>query len=139
MSAPMVGTPGALRQPPPSAGNFGQGVAYPLTNNTQGRLVLSYGQTAVEQALQSIWETAKGERAMLPKFGCAMGEFEPTDVARMIAKLIADVREYEPRVDTIEATPQDGPGVGEVTVTVIYTLVGQANEHTLTFPIFVGP
>ncbi len=134
-----VGTPGAIRQPPASSGNFGQGISYPLSYNAQGRLTLSYGPTSVEQALQAIWETGVGERAMLPKYGADTGTFEPTDLDRMIIRFRQNVAEYEPRVESVDITTSDGPGQGEVSVQVAYTLVGEANERTLTFPFFVGP
>jgi phage baseplate assembly protein W len=138
--ATTVGTPGAIQTPSPTGGFFGQGVSYPLTLTTTGRLQLSNGTTCVEEALQTILETGTGERPMLPGFGARVGEFEPIDMQRMIAKFKKDVADYEPRVETISSVDiQNGPGVGEVSVSIFYVLVGDANERILTYPIFVGP
>ena len=134
-----VGTTGAIQTPPSTSGFLGQGVKYPLTLTTTGRLDLSNGQTSVEEALQAILETAPGERPMLPGFGAKVGEFEPIDLQRMIAKFKKDVADYEPRVDSIEKIDaQYGPGAGEVSVSIYYILVGEANERILTYPLFLG-
>jgi phage baseplate assembly protein W len=134
-----VGTPGAIRQPPPQAGNFGQGAAYPLTYTTTGSLRLSYGRQSVEDSLRSILETVPGERAMLPDYGAAVGVFEPIDIQRMIAKFQLDVSAYEPRIDTVDITTDYGPGQGEVTMNISYTLKDEAGEHLLTYNLFIGP
>lgn len=136
----IVGTPGAIKAPPINAGVLGQGVSYPPTYNVQGRLKLSSGSVAVEEALQAILETAPGERAMLPGYGARIGEFEPIDLARLVAKFKKDVSDYEPRVEEITDSDYNiGPGVGEVTLTFHYRLVGEANERILTYGIFSPP
>lgn len=135
-----VGTPGAIQAPPSNSGFLGQGVKYPLTLTTTGRLDLSSGQTSVEESLQAILETAPGERKMLPGFGARVGEFEPVDLQRMIAKFKKDVADYEPRVESItDVQSAYGPGVGEVSLSIYYTLVGDANENILTYGLFLGP
>jgi phage baseplate assembly protein W len=139
MSTPMVGTPGAIRQPPPTAGSLGQGVAYPISYTTQGRLKLAYGIPLVEQALQTIWETSQTERAMLPQFGAAQAEFEPIDLQLHIARLKKNVKDYEPRVDSISVDTSPGQTEQSVQVIVTYYLAGDDNENTLTFPEFQGP
>lgn len=138
--ATTVGTPGAIQSPSPTGGFFGQGVSYPVTLTAQGRLQLSNGTTCVEESLQTILETAPGERPMLPGYGAKTGEFEPVDLQRMIAKFKKDVADYEPRVDSIASIETIyGPGVGEVTLSIYYVLVGEANERILTYPLYVGP
>ena len=135
-----VGTPGAIAQPPVTSGFLGQGVTYPPAYTTQGRLKISNGTTSVEEALKTILETAPGERPMLPGYGARIGEFEPIDMARMIAKFKRDVQDYEPRVESINSFETSyGPCVGEVVGTITYTLVGEASERILTYPLFAGP
>ena len=134
-----VGTPGAIRQPPAQAGNFGQGATYPLTPTKTGAVQLSYGAQSVEDALRAILETCPGERVMLPDFGSAVGPFEPIDVQKMIAKFKLDVAAYEPRVDTVDVDAVPGPDQGVVTLNIAYTLIDEADEHVLTYPLFVGP
>lgn len=135
-----VGTSGSIQQPSATSGFLGQGVTYPIAFTPQGRLKLSSGTTCVEEALKTILETAPGERPMLPGFGSRVGEFEPIDLARMIAKFKKDVADYEPRVDSIANVDANyGPGAGEVSVTIQYVLVNEANERILSASVFTGP
>lgn len=134
-----VGTPNAIQQPSPSSGFLGQGVTYPIEYTTQGRLKISNGTTTVEESLRCILETAPGERVMLPGYGAKMGEFEPIGLARMIAKFKKDVADYEPRVESVTVTSQLGLGTGEAEITIVYQVVGEANERVLTYGLFAGP
>jgi phage baseplate assembly protein W len=133
-----VGTPGAIRQPPAQSGNFGQGAAYPLAYTTAGSIRLSYGRQSVEDSLRAILETVPGERPMLPDFGAAVGPFEPIDLPRAIAKFKLDVATYEPRIDTVDVTTDPGPTQAEVTMNISYSLKDEADEHVLTYPLFLG-
>lgn len=133
-----VGTPGAIRVPPPDAGPLGQGISYPLSLDNRGRLNLAWGAQLVEQSLQAIWETAPGERVMLPKFGAAVGEFEPIDLFRLVQRFKQNVTEYEPRVDKCDVDVKPGPDTNQAFAIVSYVLKGEANERTLTFPYFTG-
>ena len=132
-----VGTPGAIQQPPPDAGFAGQGVSYPLAYTPQGRLALSWGEQSVNDSLVSILHTAAGERGMLPDYGAKVGEFEPADLARLIAKFRLDVRNYEDRVDNTDVTTALGDMPGQVIMNITYTMKADATERTLTYPLFV--
>ncbi len=137
--AATVGTSGALQKAPANAGIAGQGVSFPIDYTIQGRLALSFGEQSVNDALVSILLTTAGERAMLPSYGANAGEHEPVDLARMIAKFRLDVRDYEPRVDTTEVSSELGDQPGQVMLHITYTMVSDATERTLTYPLFVGP
>lgn len=137
--ATQVGTAGAIQQVPPTAGSGGQGVSYPLSFTAQGRLKLSSGTTSIEESLRAILETAPGERAMLPGYGARQGEFEPVTLDILILKFKKDVFDYEPRVSSVECSAENGPGTGEVTLTVAYVIAGEDSARTLTYPLFIGP
>ena len=134
-----VGTPGAIRQPPPQTGSFGQGAAFPLVYSSTGSIKLSYGRQSVEDALNSILSTVPGERVMMPDYGAAVGPFEPIDIQRMIAKFRLDVSAYEPRIDTIDVSTDPGPDQNTVTMNIAYSLKDEAGEHVLTYNLFLGP
>lgn len=134
-----VGTPGAIRQPPVQSGNSGQGASYPLQYTTTGSIKLSSGRQCVEESYRAILETVPGERPMLPDFGSAVGPFEPVDIPRAIAKFKIDAATYEPRADIIEITTTPGPTQEQVTMNISYQLKDEADEHVLTYPLFVGP
>lgn len=131
-----VGVTGAIKAPPPDSGFLGQGVKYPPTLTTGGKLATSSGTTSVEESLFSILSTSEGERPMMPKYGARIGEFEPVDVQRMIVKFRSDVADYEPRCTIVDAISEPGPGIGDTTLIITYAIKDEADEHVLTFPLF---
>ena len=51
---------------------IGEGIAYPLTMDSTGRLALVSGVENVERSMRLILGTAYGERPMRPDFGCGI-------------------------------------------------------------------
>lgn len=134
-----VGTVGAIPEPPPTAGQFGQGVKYPVDFDSNGRLKLSFGATSVEEALISIMRTYPGERVMQPDYGAGVMLFEPYDTSRIVLAIRESIEAHEPRVTQADVSVSQGQQVGEVFVTIIYSVAGDANPRTLTQGFFNGP
>lgn len=135
--ASSVGTPGAIQSPPATAGVFGQGVAYPLANDTKGRLVLAWGVDLVTQSISSIAQTQRGERPMQPDYGAAT-IFEPVDADRLKINLEENIANHEPRARDVSVTVQTGTG-GDMPTTISFATVGDASQRTLVVPLFNGP
>ncbi len=124
---------------PSNAGHFGQGIAYPLTANNSGRLVLSFGAAAAEDAMESIMQTEPGERVMQPDYGGAVGVHEPVGDPFLMAEAIKQtVRDHEARVesDSIEVENKSPDSHGKVETNVTYRPVGEITSATLTYPYF---
>ncbi|HJU21572.1 MAG TPA: GPW/gp25 family protein [Casimicrobiaceae bacterium] len=135
-----VGTPGALPQPPSQASYLGQGIAYPLAYDANGRLELSAGTKCVDDSMSSIMQTQPGERVMQPDYGADDVTFEPvTDVGRRKARLEQVIADHEPRVTSVDVTAQLGQDGNEQAINVEYTIAGQATPQTLVFPSYTGP
>lgn len=134
------GTAGALRAVPPTAGFYGQGIAYPPDVDTKGRLALSSGLQSVADAMASIVQTTPGERCMHPSYGSNVMVFEPAAPERWQHLLGQQIADNEPRVrpdfDVQIVPSQDGSAQ---TVSIQYTPVGQATPQTLTAGFFAGP
>lgn len=133
-----VGTSGAIQVPPPAAGVLGQGITYPPTVDSKGRLALSWGVDLVTQSIQSICVTQPFERVMQPDYGAATETFEPADLARMQTKLEEQIAAHEPRAEKVSVTVQPSTN-GEVLTIVAFTVRGEATERTLTFPLYTPP
>lgn len=135
----IVGTPGAIQNPPASAGILGQGIKYPPeVDTTTGRLKLSWGSDLVGQSIQSIATTQPYERPMLPGYGAASITFEPVDEHRFRLLLESNIAEYEPRASdvSVQVTPLR---TAETEARITYAVIGEANTRTLTVPLFTGP
>lgn len=127
-----------IRTPPPGAGIYGQGVSYPMTLDSNGRLKLSYGPQIVSEAVLSIAQTQTGERPMQPDYGANNALFDEVDLAAYKISLEQGIAEHEPRVERANVSAALQPD-GGVRVTIAYLIRGEADERTLTYPLFLGP
>lgn len=137
MAITLVGTPGALPQPPANAGHLGQGVKYPLAY-ANGKLKLSSGAESVADSLLSILLTQKGERPMLPGYGAGDLVFEPVDLARIKGEITEQLVLFEPRITEAQVDADFGLSHGEIVLTVVYTVAQEAVPRTLTYSYFVN-
>ncbi len=54
---------------------LGVGWTFPIRVNAQGRFALSSYEEDVQEAIWIILSTARGERQMLPDFGCGIQDY----------------------------------------------------------------
>jgi phage baseplate assembly protein W len=135
-----VGTPGALPPPPSQAAYLGQGIAYPLAYDNNGRLKLSAGPQAVADSMSSIMQTQPGERVMQPDYGADDVTFEPvTDAGRRKARLEQVIADHEPRVTSVDVSVELGQNGNEQALNIEYSIAGQATPQTLVLPFYTGP
>ena len=88
-------------------GDFlGQGWRYPVTSGPDGPRWAS-GADKIRQSIWLVLSTAKGERLMLPEFGCGIHDLVfSANTAALRGLVAADVRDaltrWEPRVDVLD-------------------------------------
>ena len=86
---------------------LGIGWKFPLQVNAAGKLAQARYEQRIEEGIYLVLSTAKGERVMLPDFGCGIHDlvFEP-NTPRTVARAVQAVREgltrYEPRIDVLD-------------------------------------
>ena len=79
-----------------------------------GKIAQAKYEQRIEESIYLILSTAKGERVMLPDFGCGIHDlvFAPNN-ARTIAVVVQTVREalvaYEPRIDVLDINAETAP------------------------------
>src|ERR1700704_1881865 len=91
------------------------GVGWPFAvKPSEGRLPFARYEDDIEQAIQIILLTSRGERLMLPEFGAGLRDFvfEPNSEvtrARMQESVRTSLVDWEPRIDVerVEVTPGD--------------------------------
>lgn len=88
-------------------GFLGVGWKFPLQVTPDGRIAQARHEQRIEEAIYLILSTARGERPMLPDFGCGIHEIVfAENSSRTIALVVHLVREalvrYEARVDVLD-------------------------------------
>jgi Bacteriophage baseplate protein W len=124
---------------------IGSGVAFPLRVDRRGGLALVSGEEDVNEAIQVIIGTARGERPMRPEFGCGIHDyvFESID-AYTVSCIEREIRlaldRWEPRVDVVDIETDTGEAdVGTLHIRIVYELRGTNDIRNLVFPFYVIP
>jgi phage baseplate assembly protein W len=93
---------------------LGSGWKFPVRVSPSGNLSFSIGEQNVEEAIWIILATSRGERQMLPRFGCGIHDlvFAPNNPATRgnIAHLVKEaLTEWEHRIDVlgVDVTGED--------------------------------
>ncbi|HTV73866.1 MAG TPA: GPW/gp25 family protein [Candidatus Acidoferrales bacterium] len=124
---------------------LGVGFAFPLQiDPTTGGFALAAYEADVEQAIFQILGTAKGERVMVPDFGCGMHDrvFSP-NAAAQVSAVAADVRlaltRWEPRIDLLDVNVTIGGTEGEVLlIRVDYRIRANNAFYNTVYPYYVN-
>ena len=121
----------------------GTGWTFPVTASG-GEFHESSGSATIEQSIQLILKTAKGERVMRPDFGCGIHEyvFETIDTSTqtLIASTVEEaLTEWEPRIEVRDVSVStDRIASGELDIGIEYR-IRQTNEaRNLVYPFYVG-
>lgn len=122
---------------------LGIGLRFPLQVSPTGALATSAQEQKIEESLYLILGTAKGERPMLPQFGCGIHDlvFAPGDAAT-IAQVVSTVRDalltYEPRIDVLTVDASPAPGEPDVLLIRIDYRIRSSNARAnLVYPFFI--
>lgn len=90
---------------------LGVGWKFPLQVTTQGRMAGARYEQRVEESIYFILSTAKGERLMLPDFGCSIHElvFAPNNASTLslaVQHVQRALVDQERRIDVLDVTVQ---------------------------------
>lgn len=120
---------------------LGIGWTYPVAiDPLRGDIALSRYERDIKEAIRIILETAPGERAMRPRFGCGIHALTFEEInATTIFAVEASVREalitYEPRIELISIVvdPRDALN-GILLVAIQYRIRRTNQEDNLVYP-----
>jgi phage baseplate assembly protein W len=113
--------------------------------DARGRIALAHRERDIEEAIQIILLTPKGQRVMRPEFGCQIHEllFAPNDSATAsLAEFY--VREalnmWEPRITLIEVRAVPDPDASErMLIEIVYEIRKTHDRRSLVFPFYRIP
>jgi phage baseplate assembly protein W len=124
---------------------IGKGWRFPLGVDGRGGIALAEGDQDIEEAIEIILNTPKGQRIMRPEFGCRIHDllFAPLDSATMAAanRYVSEALGWwEPRIDVLEVlTTRDPQQTDCMLVTVSYRVRATHDERTLVYPFYTIP
>ena len=121
---------------------LGIGWKFPLQVTPAGRIAQARYEQRIEESVFLILSTAKGERVMLPGFGCGIHDltFSPnTPVAR--SAIVESVRtalvQYEPRIDVLDVTTE-AQGENLLLIRIGYRIRANNAIGNLVYPFYIN-
>ena len=127
----------------PARAFLGSGFAFPLRIDTSGGFAFASYEADVEQAIFHVLSTAKGERVMVPDFGCGMHDlvFAPntaTQAGAVAAEVRAALVRWEPRIDVLDVAVTIAGDQGELLeIRIDYRIRANNAFYNTVYPFFV--
>jgi uncharacterized protein len=122
---------------------LGVGWRFPVRISPGGGFAFSVGEQSVEEAIWILLSTARGERQMLPRFGCGIHDlvFAPNNPALHgnVAHLVKEaLREWEPRIDVLDISVESPPGEeNKLLIRVDYRIRSNNAFGNLVYPFYL--
>jgi uncharacterized protein len=123
---------------------LGRGWSFPPEFSAGGaQVVMVEGDDDIQQSLEILLATRRGERVMVPDFGCDLNEFLFAEITPslvgQVRDLVADaILNHEPRVVLNEVDISDEQaGEGLLTITIDYTVRATNSRFNLVYPFYL--
>lgn len=122
---------------------LGVGWSFPVGVDKQtGRIAMSSGEDDIKEAIGIVLSTRKGERVMLPEFGCdifryvygALGSDEIADLRQCVKEAL---RKWETRIINVEVNVRRGRGDGELLLDISYVVRATNTPFNLVYPYYI--
>lgn len=121
---------------------LGSGWKFPIRVNSRGGLAYSEGGEDIEEAIWIILGTSKGERVMLPDFGCSIHDlvFEPLN-PNTIGDIEYHVKDalimWEPRIDVLNVqVGQEQEEKNKLLIRVDYRVKSNNAYYNIVYPFY---
>jgi phage baseplate assembly protein W len=122
---------------------IGRGWAFPVLFNKQAKLVnMSDDVDDINESLWILLNTARGERVMLPNYGCDMREmlFEPMDTNNITFikdRIQQSINLYESRIEVLKINLlTDELLEGRIKVVIDYQVKATNSRYNIVFPFY---
>jgi phage baseplate assembly protein W len=122
---------------------LGTGWKFPVRVSPAGGLTYSEGEQSVEEAIWILLGTARGERQMLPRFGCGIHDlvFAPNNPATQgnVQHLVKDaLTEWEPRIDVLDVNVSSAENEqNTMLIRVDYRIRSNNTFGNLVYPFYI--
>ena len=122
---------------------LGVGWKFPLQVTPAGTIAQARFEQRIEESIYLILSTAKGERVMLPDFGCSIHElvFEvnnPTNIAVITQSVRQALVAFEPRIDVLDISTETDPEVQNLLlIRINYRVRANNARGNLVYPFYI--
>jgi hypothetical protein len=123
---------------------LGVGWKFPLQVTPGGKIAQARYEQRIEESIYLILNTAKGERVMVPEFGCGIHDlvFAPNNAATLTV-VVQTVREalvaYEPRIDVLDVNAETTPEeLNLLLIRINYRIRANNALGNLVYPFYIG-
>jgi uncharacterized protein len=123
---------------------LGVGWKFPLQVTPDGRIAQARSEQRIEESIYLILSTSRGERVMLPKFGCGIHDqvFAPNNPGTL-ARIVSDVHEAlaknEPRIDVLDVSTEVAPeNPNLLLIRISYRIRANNAIGNLVYPFYIG-
>jgi phage baseplate assembly protein W len=128
------------------AGDFvGSGWAFPIGVNPHGGIALASHENEIEQAIQMILLTPKGQRVMRPDFGCHVHELlfaqnDGTTAGLAVHYVTEALNMWEPRIRLLSVRAvHDANNDSRLLIEIDYEIKATVDRRSLVFPFYTIP
>lgn len=124
---------------------LGRGWKFPVeVDPVTGRIKTSSYEEDIQEAIQIILLTKKGERVMLPDFGCGLNEYvfetmDYTTTVMMEQEIQSALILWEPRITDVSVhIEMDERESGKINIQISYIVRSTNNPYNLVYPYYIS-
>ena len=120
---------------------LGIGWKFPLQVTPAGRIAQARYEQRIEESVFLILSTAKGERVMMPEFGCGIHDLtfspnSPTARAAVAGAVRTALVKFEPRIDALEVDTE-AQGENLLLIRINYRIRANNAIGNLVYPFYI--
>lgn len=124
---------------------IGSGWAFPPQINKRGGIALAHDELDIDQSVEIILGTERGERPMRPDFGCRIHElvFAPINASTLglVTRYVEEALAWwEPRMEVLDIKVETDPSpraVGKLLIHIRYQVKATHDERSLVYPFYL--
>ena len=123
---------------------LGVGWKFPLQVTPTGTIAQAKYEQRIEESIYLILSTAKGERLMLPAFGCGIHELvfaanNTTTIALAVQKVREALVAFEPRIDVLDISAESAPDqLNLLLIRINYRVRANNARGNLVYPFYIS-
>ena len=121
---------------------LGIGWKFPVRINSKGGLSFSRGDQDIEESIWIILGTSKGERIMMPGFGCGIHDLvfaplNPTTIGDIEYHVRGALMKWEPRIDVLNVrVDQEKEEPNKLLIRVDYRVRSNNAYYNIVYPFY---